>query len=131
MNGAISVERAAGERLDRVGIIASTACAVHCLAGGILAASAGALGIFADERVELGFVAFAITLAVVSIGSTFRRHRVRGPLVLVAIGVTVLVCARTVSAAELALSLTGAGFLVAAHAANLWALRCQKRCCRS
>lgn len=118
-----------GERCDRAGIIASTACAVHCMAGAAFAASAGALRIFADERMELGFVVVATTIAVVSIGLGFRRHRARAPSVLVGVGLVTLGLAKIVSGRELGLSIAGAALLVLAHAMNLGALRRARECC--
>ena len=97
--------------------------------GAALAASAGSLRVFADERVELGFVTIAITIAIVSIGLGFRRHHVRTPLVLLGMALVALGLARVMNGGELALSIAGAALLVLAHAVNLRALRRSRACC--
>jgi hypothetical protein len=63
--------------LDRVGTLASTACAVHCAAIPILMGlgAAGAVSWFDHEPVEWGFVGLA---AVVGTVSAWRGYRVHG-----------------------------------------------------
>lgn len=63
--------------LDRVGALASTACAVHCAAIPILVGlgAAGAVSWFDHEPVEWGFVGLA---AVVGTVSAWRGYRVHG-----------------------------------------------------
>ena len=107
-------------------MVASIACGVHCIAGSLVAASAGVLSVFANEDVELGFVIFAVALASVSIGLGVRRHKTLWPLAYLTMGIALLGLARTIELEELALSVAGALLLALAHGANLHALR---RCC--
>ena len=63
--------------LDRVGAVASTACAIHCAAIPILLGlgAAGAISWFDHEAVEWGFVGLA---AVIGTVSAWRGYRVHG-----------------------------------------------------
>lgn len=63
--------------LDRVGAVASTACAIHCAAIPILAGlgAAGAVSWFDHEPVEWGFVGLA---AVIGTVSAWRGYKVHG-----------------------------------------------------
>ena len=62
---------------DRGGATASLLCAVHCALLPFVLASLPliGLGFLADHRFERGFILFACTLALASIGVGFRRHR--------------------------------------------------------
>ncbi len=117
------------EMLDRLGVLASMACAVHCVIGVVVASSAGAWRIFGDERVELQLVLVALLIAGVSIGSGFRRHRKWAPPGLLALGVVLVILARTVAVGETILSVAGATVLIATHLSNLRALRMSRPCC--
>lgn len=117
------------ELLDRLGVLASAACAVHCALGLLLATAAGVGGLFGDERVELGLVVVALLIAVASVTSAYRRHRRRTPLALLALGVALITAARTLEVAETAFSVAGAMALIAMHTTNLRALRAARRCC--
>jgi hypothetical protein len=120
--------RAVGSDLaDRLGIIASTVCALHCAAGAIVVGAAGLGGLLFDERTEAVLVALAVAVATFALTSGFRRHRrLHAALVGVA-GVAAVAAARVlevdVEQAEAALSVSGAGLLVGAHVLNLRALR--------
>lgn len=115
--------------LDRLGVVTSTLCAIHCLLGVIVVTSAGAWGIFGDERIEFRLVVIALLLAGTSIGLGFRRHRRWTPPGLLALGVVLIVLARTADVGETVLSIAGASVLIATHVSNLRALRASRRCC--
>lgn len=115
-----------GEALDRLGVVASMVCAIHCFLGVIVATSAGAWRLFGDERLELPLVIVALLFAGTSIGFGFRRHRRRTPPALLALGVALILLARTIDVGETLLSITGAFVLIAAHVANL---RASRQCC--
>jgi hypothetical protein len=111
--------------LDRVGIAASTACAIHCLGGIVLAGASGIGLVLADERLELCFAITAVVIAVAALAGGFRRHRRFSPLVVGLVGVAAIVLARIAvpEAAEPAFSIAGAVLVVAGHVLNLRATR--------
>lgn len=115
-----------GVMLDRLGVVASSLCAVHCILGLVLATSAGVWGVIGDEAVELKLVGAALLLAALSIAFGYRRHRRPLPLVLIAIGGAMILLSRRVDVGETALSVAGSLVLVAAHVANL---RASRHCC--
>jgi hypothetical protein len=121
------------ERVDRAGIAVSTACAVHCAFGTALVAAPGLGRWFADERIEAGFAAVALLVAVCALSAGFRRHRQAGPVMLGLVGVAALGTARLVETVprwtEVLVSLAGAGLLIGAHLWNLRTLRCSGGCC--
>lgn len=121
------------ERVDRAGIVISTACAVHCAVGTALVAAPGLGRLFADERIEGGFAAVALLVAVCALSTGFRRHRQAGPVVLGLVGVAALGAARLVEIAsrrtEVFVSIAGAGLLIGAHLWNLRTIRCSGACC--
>ena len=77
---------------DRLGATASLLCAVHCAALPLLLAllPAVGLGFLADHRFEHWFIACASVLAVASILSAFRRHRVLRALAFLVPGLVLL-----------------------------------------
>ncbi len=125
-------ERTSG-RLDRFGVGASSLCAVHCLAGAVFAGSSGLIGFVRRPGLELSLVASAMLLAVWSLVSSYRRHALRLPLVLMGFAFALIGAARLGSwpseRAETILSISGAALLVCAHVINLRALRRLDACC--
>lgn len=121
------------ERVDKVGIVASTMCAVHCTIGALLIGATGAGRVFADEKLEVAFVAFAILVAVGALTLGYRRHRSILPMMVGAAGILPLGGARLIEfggeSAEVVFSVLGAGFLVGAHWLNLRRLRSHSACC--
>jgi hypothetical protein len=118
--------RIEGPTVDRVGIVASLVCAVHCFAGTVLA-SASSLGlVFADERIELALAGIAAVAAVVALGLGARVHRRITPLLVGAAGLSGLVLARTPvgeSVGEQYVSIAGTVLLIVGHVLNLRAYR--------
>jgi hypothetical protein len=111
-------------RADRVGIAASSLCALHCALGAALAGTAAAGGLLLEESVELVLVAAAVIVAAVAIGLGFREHRQSAPAWIAGAGIVLLAAARAgPESAEAALSIAGAAVLIAAHLANLRYLR--------
>jgi hypothetical protein len=121
-------------RADRAGIVASSVCAVHCIAGSVLAGASGAIApIFADPRVEVGLSTTAILLAVAALVSAWRRHRRSAPAIIGGLGVVSVATARFAHAvpesAETLFAVTGGALLVTAHALNIRACRRAADCC--
>lgn len=79
-------------RVDRIGAVASSLCAVHCLVCALLpvAFSALGLGFLAGHYAEWAFTAIAIAFAVGALVLGWRRHR-SGLLVL---GISGLIASR-------------------------------------
>ena len=118
-------------RADGVGIIASTLCALHCLAGAILAGASGAVQLFNDERLELVFAVVAVVVAVFALTSGFKKHGRKAVVLLGLLGVGALAASRfdewAIVGVEVLLSVLGAALLVTAHVLNLRALRAGPR----
>ncbi|ARU16967.1 MerC domain-containing protein [Croceicoccus marinus] len=120
-------DRSTRSRLDRVGIVLSGACAVHCVAGlalvGLL--GLGGLGVggpwlMAPEIHEYGLVA-AIVVGALTIGLGAMRHGHVWPLVLgaVGIGLMTLAVAGPHGVMEAALTIAGVAVLAAGHVLNI------------
>lgn len=116
---------------DRLGIFASSLCAVHCVAGALLAGSSALGLIFTNERVELGFTLVAALIAASALSLGFRRHRRPAPLLLGLAGLALLAVARTaeLDRGEVLVSVAGTALLVTAHMGNLRALQRLGPCC--
>ena len=111
---------------DRLGILVSAICAVHCMLVPILFYLLPAAGVaLGDERLEWGLLLLAGMVASLSLGLSYRRHRSLTVLALLAAGLLLLVAARLLEEhGEPALlsalvSVVGASVLVTGHAFNL------------
>jgi hypothetical protein len=109
-------------RLDRVGVLLSGLCALHCLAGLLLVAGLGLGGEFllapAIHRVGLA-LAIAVGAATLVIGVS--RHRDPMPLQVGAGGIGLMIAALLVGhgTAEAVLTMAGVALLAWAHLRNL------------
>ncbi len=111
---------------DRLGVLVSTACAVHCamvpILLGILPTAGVALG---DERLEWLLLALAGVIASFSLGRGYQRHRSKRVLVALSVGLSLLVVARAMEqvsdrvVAAALVSVMGAGVLIYGHLHNL------------
>lgn len=108
--------------LDTLGATASIVCAVHCVLVALAMGALPALGLFADPRIEWGFLALSAGIGLAALVPAHAHHRRRAPLALFAVGMTVLLATRLVSPehalVEAALVVVGAGCLVWAHWRN-------------
>ena len=84
------------EKVDRVGAVASTLCAVHCALCALLPAAFGALGVgfLLGQGAELAFTLVAIGFALVALVMGWRTHGSTGVLVLMVAGITGLIASR-------------------------------------
>ena len=84
--------------LDLSGVVASSLCALHCVLMPVLAASLPVigLGMLADEKTETALLGTSATLATVSIGLGYLRHRSGRVGALVAAGLCLLALGRFV-----------------------------------
>jgi hypothetical protein len=109
-------------RLDRIGVIVSGLCMVHCLAGlvliGLLGLGGGILLHPAIHR--FGLIA-AVLIGAATIGANALRHGHRLPLVLGTAGL--LLMAGAIAAdhglGEAAMTIAGVGLVASAHIINL------------
>lgn len=122
--------------LDRIGATGSLLCAVHCAILPLLLALAPAIGIgLANHDFEVGFVAFAILLALTSLLFGYRRHRHVHALALLVPGIALLAMgvviegARGMAVAHAVTMASGGGLVAAAHLLNLRLARCAAVTC--
>jgi hypothetical protein len=119
--------------MDRAGVMMSTLCAIHCLAGAVLAGVSSVAPVLSDRRLELAFTVSAIAIAFVALIRAARRHKSRTPAMIAALGVASLVLARVgvvdAEALEVTLSIAGGVLLVSAHVINLRECRRVDSCC--
>lgn len=110
------------DRLDRLGVVLSALCAVHCVSGVVLVAFLGISGgALLDPRIhEFGLVA-AVIIGALGLGTGALRHGRRGPLMLGGAGLTFMACGLLVphGLGEVVLTVTGVTVLAAAHIGNL------------
>lgn len=112
--------------IDRFGATASLLCALHCALLPLLLAllPAMGLGFLADHRFERAFVVFSVSLALLSLGFGFRRHRRLAAFLFMAPGVVLLAIGSVIDPEHTgsmhAILVSLGGFLiVAAHVSNL------------
>ncbi len=88
------------ERVDRIGAVASSLCAVHCAICALLPAAFGALGVGAllGQEAEWIFTLVAIGFAAGALVLGWRRHRSVGVATLLVIGMMGLLASRGIEA---------------------------------
>jgi hypothetical protein len=110
------------DRLDRVGVLLSGLCALHCLLGLLLVSVLGLGGelLLAPEIHEVG-LALAIAVGVITLGLGTLRHGAFGPLLLGACGIALMAAALATGhgADEALLTIAGVALLALAHILNL------------
>jgi hypothetical protein len=115
--------------IDRLGALASGACAVHCMLSGILpeALAAVGLGALLGHEFEWGFTLAALVLAAGAMNLGWRKHRSRPVVALLGGGIVALVFARLLEDAGemvcISLSIVGGTLLVTGHFSNIRASR--------
>lgn len=75
--------------LDRIGAIASTVCAVHCLLTGVAFGllSVFGLGFIGSPQAEFGFIAFAVIVGSFALYHGHRKHHSLVPGMIFAFGI--------------------------------------------
>jgi hypothetical protein len=120
-------------RLDQLGIVASSLCAVHCALGVVLLGVSGvASALMENERLELALLLSASTAALLAGAGGYRQHRdprvgllIGGGLLLLGLG-AVVAASHVVDAA---LSVAAATILITGHALNARLLHRLRLCC--
>ncbi|MGE8142390.1 MerC domain-containing protein [Novosphingobium sp. NPDC080210] len=124
MRAAIAMIR---NRLDRMGILLSALCALHCLAGILLVAGLGVGGefLFAPSIHRIG-LALAIVIGGITLAIGIARHGDPRPLQIGALGLGLMVVALAVGhgASEAVLTIGGVSLLAWAHLRNLRLSNC-------
>lgn len=124
MRAAIAMIR---NRLDRMGILLSALCALHCLAGILLVAGLGVGGefLFAPSIHRIG-LALAIVIGGITLAIGIARHGDPRPLQIGALGLGLMIVALAVGhgASEAVLTIGGVSLLAWAHLRNLRLSNC-------
>ena len=114
------------DRLDRVGVMLSGLCALHCIAGLVLVSVLGlGGGVLLSPSIHRVGLALAIGVGAVTIGLGVRRHGRMAPLGLGAAGLALMGAGLFAphGAGEAALTISGVALVAAAHLLNLRSLR--------
>jgi len=110
------------DRLDRVGVLLSGLCAVHCVLGLVLVSVLGLGGgaFLAPSIHEIG-LALAIGVGVLTLGLGALRHGQLGPLLIGACGLVLMGAALAVRHGpnEAFLTIAGVALVATAHIRNL------------
>lgn len=110
------------DRLDRMGVILSALCMVHCVSGVVLVAMLGmGGGVLLDPRIHEYGLAAALVIGALGLGGGIMRHGRRGPLLLGGSGLALMACGLVAphGLAEAALTIAGVCLLASAHIGNL------------
>lgn len=104
----VAIEPRGTDRLDRVGAVASSLCAVHCAVCALLPAAFGALGMgsLLGHEAEWVFTLIAVAFAAGALISGWRRHRSVWVAGLLALGIAGLLASRGSRRARLIPSIT-------------------------
>lgn len=115
------------DRFDRVGIVISGLCAVHCLATLLLVAVLGlGGGVLLDPAIHRIGLALAILVGGIGLGLGIARHGRREPLLLGLAGLSLMSIALLTGhgPAEAALTISGVALVAWAHWRNVRHLDC-------
>jgi hypothetical protein len=109
------------DRFDRVGILLSGLCAVHCVASLLLVAALGTGGVLFDPALHRIGLAVAIVIGGIALGVGVARHRRTGPLVIGAAGLSLMGVALAVGhgTAEAVTTIAGVALVAFAHWRNV------------
>lgn len=109
-------------RLDRVGVLLSGLCALHCVLGVVLVSALGLGGhaMLAPSVHQIGLV-LAIVIGIATIGIGAVRHGAMGPLLLGTAGIALMGSAIAVGHGlpEAILTIAGVALVAVAHMRNL------------
>jgi hypothetical protein len=119
MRNALTILR---RRFDRMGMVLSGLCAVHCVATLVLVALFGIGGsLLLNPAIHRIGLAVAVVVGAVAIGLGVARHRRPAPLLIGAAGLSLMALALTAphGPAEAALTIAGVALVALAHGRNL------------
>lgn len=124
LNPALALIRA---RIDRLGVLISALCLVHCVSGVVLVSVLGLGGLdlagggLLDPRVHQAGLVVALAVGALGLGFGALRHRRRAPLLMGTVGLTLMAVGLLVphGLAEALVTMPGVGLLAFAHMRNL------------
>lgn len=109
-------------RLDRVGVLLSGLCALHCVLGIVLVSALGLGGhaLLAPAVHQIGLL-LAVVIGAATIGIGALRHGALGPLLIGSVGVMLMAAAIGVGHGlpEAVLTIAGVALVATAHMRNL------------
>lgn len=109
-------------RIDRVGVLLSALCMVHCVSGVVLVTLLGVGGgVLMNPRIHEIGLALALVIGAMGLGMGMLRHGKRGPLALGGFGLALMGMGLLAphGLAEAALTIAGVTLLATGHIANL------------
>ncbi len=119
--------------VGRMGVVASAACAAHCVACAVMPSLLAALGLVTliGYEAEWLFTGIAAVFALGALAAGLRSHGSRLPAAVLGLGVVILILARLceewhLGSIGVALSVLAGMTLVVGHISNL---RASRRCC--
>jgi hypothetical protein len=118
----LSTQAASRARIDRLGVVISGLCMVHCLAGLFLSGVLGLGGsVFLDPAIHRFGLALALIVGLITIGSNALRHGHRLPLALGTTGLALMGAAilSNHGALEAVLTIGGVLLVASAHIINI------------
>lgn len=110
------------DRFDRVGVLLSGLCALHCVLSIVLVSVLGLGGeILLTPAIHETGLALAILVGIVTLGLGVLRHGQAGPLLIGAGGISLMALALIVphGPQEAALTIAGVALVATAHIRNL------------
>lgn len=110
------------QRLDRIGIMLSGLCAVHCLLGIVLVSLLGLGGeAFLAPAIHRTGLALAVLVGLVTLGLGVLRHGQLAPLAIGGCGIALMIFGLAVQhgPAEAVLTIAGVALVAFAHIRNL------------
>jgi MerC mercury resistance protein len=110
------------DRLDRIGMLLSGLCALHCVTGLVLVTVLGlGGGALLSPRIHEAGLALAIAIGVLTLGLGAIRHGRLGPLLTGACGIALMAGALAVphGPGEAVLTIAGVALVATAHIRNL------------
>lgn len=110
------------ERLDRVGVLLSGLCAVHCVLGVVLVSILGlGGGVLVAPAIHRVGLALALVIGSIALGFGAARHGRTAPLVIGGCGLALMAAAIVIGHGlpEALLTVAGVGLLAFAHIRNL------------
>jgi len=109
-------------RLDRIGVLLSLLCALHCVTGLLVVAVLGLGGGFLlDPAIHRVGLLAATIIAAIAIGLGVLRHRRREPLIVAAAGLLFMAGALMVGhgSGEMVLTVIGVALVATGHLLNI------------
>lgn len=111
------------DRFDRAGILLSGLCVIHCVLGLVIVSFLGlGGGVLLAPGLHRAGLALAVAIGVIALGAGFARHGRRAPLMLGALGLSLMAAALAAGhgLGEAVLTIAGVSIVASAH---LWNLR--------